>query len=151
MAIRLGVDTRVTRQMLQIGVMCSRLQRFDDAERIIRGVMAFRTDIPHPGTALAGALGAQSRWLDAERELDGVLSMFPNHQLGKALLGLTYRQTERDGWQRLLQEVIDDGRDEWSVKFAHELLGFAYTPAPTREDRSDRQDLVVPPSPSMYA
>lgn len=151
MAKRLGVDLRVTRQLLLIGVTCAKMQRFDDAERIIRAVKAFRNDVPHPGTALATAFMFQGRLQEAATELEAVLSAYPDHQLGKALLGLVYREVGRGGWQSLLQEVIEDGRDSWAIKLAHQSLGFDYKPASERIEGGQRRESTPLPAPSAYA
>ena len=122
MARRLGVDLRITRLLLQIGMMCARIGRYVDAETIIRGVKAFRSDLPHPGTTLATAYLFQGRLDEAAQELEAVLAVYPNHQLGKAFLGLVHRQLGRHGWQRWLQEVIADGRDETAMECARLCL-----------------------------
>jgi len=156
MAKRLGVDLRVTRQLLLIGVMCAKLRRFEDAERIILGVKAFRDDVPHPATALATALMFQGRLREAAAELEAVLSAYPQHQLGKALLGLVYREFGRSGWQSLLQEVIDDGRDLWAIQLARDSLGIEEMEAsvPHGADQPDvahRREAAPLPAPSAYA
>lgn len=140
MARRLGIDLRITRLLLQIGVMCARLERYEEAERIIRAVRAFRDDLPHPGTALATSFLFQGRLEEAAQELESVLLVYPNHQLGKAFLGLVYRQTGRDGWQQLLQSVLDDGCDEAAVELARHCMDLdgdapAAAAAPAREPR----------------
>lgn len=152
MAKRLGVDLRVTRQLLLIGVTCARMQRFEEAERIIRGVKAFRNDVPHPGTALATAFMFQGRLQEAATELEAVLGAFPDHQLGKALLGLVYREVGRGGWQSLLEEVIEDGRDAWAIQLARQSLGFDYQPATTeRVEGGQRRESAPLPAPTAYA
>lgn len=140
MARRLGIDLRITRLLLQIGVMCARLEQYEEAERIIRAVRAFRDDLPHPGTALATSFLFQGRLEEAAQELESVLSVYPNHQLGKAFLGLVYRQTGRDGWQQLLQSVLDDGCDEAAVELARHCMNLdgeaaAVAAAPAHEPR----------------
>jgi tetratricopeptide (TPR) repeat protein len=122
MARRYQVDLRVTRLLLQIGVMCAQQGKLEEAVRIIRSVKAFRPDLPHPGTSLALTLLYQGRLQEAQRELEGVLATFPAHQLAKALLGLVHREAGRGDWQRVLQEVIDDGRDEWAIGLARACL-----------------------------
>jgi Bacterial type III secretion protein (HrpB1_HrpK) len=121
--IRQGVDLKVTRLLLQIGLMCGELGKFPQAERICVSVRDFRTDIPHPGSVLALIYVRQNRMEDAEAELDAVLAAFPDHQLAKALLGLVYRELGRPDWRDVLQEVIADGREEWSIRLARSLLG----------------------------
>lgn len=122
MAKRRGVDIRVSRLVLQVGLMCARLGRFKEAERIIRAIKAFRDEVPLPGTILAMSFYYEGRVPEALQELDAVLLAYPNHQLGKALRGLIYRKTGRPGGEQLLQQVIEDGRDEWAIRFARGCL-----------------------------
>lgn len=132
MAKRRRVDIRISRLVLQVGLMCARLRRFNDAERIIRAIKAFRDEVPLPGTVLAMSFYCEGRVQDALRELDIVLAAYPNHQLGKAFLGLIHKKTGRTDGERLLREVIEDGRDEWAIKFAQGCLesGESRQPAP---------------------
>jgi hypothetical protein len=117
-----GVNLKLTRQLLQVGVMSGRLGRHAEAERIIRAVKAFRSDLPHPGSALATVYLFQRRFQEAARELEAVLAAFPNHQLGRALLGLMYRELGRPGWRHLAEQVIEDGRDEAAMGLARFTL-----------------------------
>jgi len=140
MAKRLGLELRITRLMLQIGAMCTRFGRFDDAEQILLAVKAYRDDLPHPGSLLALNLVSQGRMHEAEQELEAVLAAYPHHQFGKALLGLVYRERGRADWERLPREVIDDGRDEGSIKFARETLGLEAPPDDTSDSGGHRSN-----------
>jgi tetratricopeptide (TPR) repeat protein len=139
MAMRHGVDLKITRLLLQVGLMCGELGRSEEAVQIIRSVRTLRDDIPHPGSALAFAYLRQGRLREAEQELDAVLAAYPDHQLGKALLGLVYRETGRPNWQDILHEVIEDGREEWSIRLARNALG-AEAPADATPRQSPMQD-----------
>jgi predicted Zn-dependent protease len=118
-----GVNLKIARQLLQIGVMSARLGRFDDAEKMIRAVRAFRPDLPHPRTALATMYLFQQRFDEAASVLTAVLQEFPQHQLGRAFLALVKRELGRPGWRNLAEEVIADGRDEAAVELASYTLG----------------------------
>jgi predicted Zn-dependent protease len=126
MAKRFGVDLKVTRLLLEIGVMAVWIKRVEDGERIIQCIKAFRDDVPHPSTAYAAGLIYQGHTQAAIKELEGALQRFPNHQLGKSLLALAYADEGRRGWQELCKQVIDDGRDEWAIELARETLGYDY-------------------------
>jgi predicted Zn-dependent protease len=126
MAQRLDVDLKVTRLLLEIGVMAIWIQRVDEGEAIIRHIKAFRADVPQPSAALAAGLIYQNRTQDAIAELEGSLARFPNHQLGKSLLAVAYADAGRRDWQALCKQVIDDGRDEWAIELARETLGYDY-------------------------
>ena len=123
MAIRYGVDLKITRLLLQIGLMCGDLGKFEEARQILGSFRNFRDDIPHPGTVMALLSVSEGRPEEAEEQLDAVLAAFPDHQLAKALLGLVYREVGRADWRDVLREVIEDGREEWSIRLARTLLG----------------------------
>jgi Flp pilus assembly protein TadD len=151
MAKRCGVELKITRLLLQIGVMCARLNQFADAEQIIRAVQAFRDDLPHPRTALAMAFLCQGRLHEAAQELEAGLAAFPQHQLGKAFLGLVYREAGRPEWRCLLQEVLEDGRDEWAIELAQHTLGGAVASA-TSAARADAEErAAIPHAQRLYA
>jgi predicted Zn-dependent protease len=122
MATRYRVDLKITRLLLQIGLIRARQGGYDEAQRIIRAVKAFRADLPHPGVTLGLTLLYQGRMQEAQQELIDVLAAFPSHQLARALLGLVYRESGRGDWQSTLREVIEDGRDEWAVGLARACL-----------------------------
>jgi hypothetical protein len=107
MAKRLDVDLKVTRLLLEIGVMAVWIKRVEDGEAIIQQVKAFRADVPQPSTALAAGLIYQQRTQDAIEELESALKRFPNHQIGKSLLAIAYADAGRRGWQELCKQVID--------------------------------------------
>jgi lipopolysaccharide biosynthesis regulator YciM len=123
MAKRFGVDLRISRLMLLIGLMCERLRRFQEGEQILRAMQAYRDDLPHPGTFLALCYVSQGRLREALQELEGVRAAWPEFQMSKVLLAIAQRDTGNTDWQQLLQEVIDDGRDEYAIKLAQDTLG----------------------------
>jgi hypothetical protein len=126
MAKRLDVDLKVTRLLLEIGVMAVWSKRAEEGEIIIEHVKAFRDEVPQPSTAKAAGLIYQNRMDDAIEELMSCLKRFPNHQLAKCLLAVAYADTGRRGWQELCKQVIEDGRDEWAMTLARETLGYDY-------------------------
>jgi hypothetical protein len=123
MARRFGVELNISRLMLLIGLMCERLQQFEDGERIFRAMKAFRGDLPHPGTFLALCYVSQGRVPEALAELAVSRATFPDYQMSKVLLGIAERDAGNAGWQRHLEEVIADGRDEFAIKLAQDTLG----------------------------
>jgi hypothetical protein len=123
MSKRSSSQLKLARQLLQIGVMSARLGHYDQAEKIIRAVQAFHTDLPHPGSALATVYLFQRRFDEASRELEALLATFPHHQLGRALLGLMHRELGRPGWRALCEQVLADGRDDAAMGLARFTLG----------------------------
>jgi tetratricopeptide (TPR) repeat protein len=133
MAKRFGVDLKVSRWLLLIGLMCERLRRFDEAEQILNAIKAYRDDLPHPSASLALCYMSQGKLRQALRELEVVRTDYPDFQMGKVLLGFAQRDIGHLGWQRLLEDVIRDGREEYAVKLAEAALGLelgAPVPAP---------------------
>ncbi len=124
MAKRFGVEIRISRLLLNVGLLATRLKRFGEAEQILRAIQAYRADIPQPNDFLALCLISQGRLADAERELRASLATFPEGQMSKALLGVVYRESGRVAMgDKLLQEVLDDGRCEFAMQLARLKLG----------------------------
>jgi hypothetical protein len=128
MARRFGVELNISRLMLLIGLMCERLQQFEDGERIFRAMKAFRADLPHPGTFLALCYVSQGRVREALAELAVNRAAFPAYQMSKVLLGIAERDAGETGWQRHLEEVIEDGREEFAIRLAQDTLGIEGAP-----------------------
>ncbi len=123
MTKRFGVDLKISRLMLLIGLMCERLGRFEEGERILRAMKAYRDDLPHPATFLALCYVSQGRLTEALRELEAVRAAYPEFQMSKVLFGIAQRDAGKAGWQRLLQEVIDNGQDKYAIELARDTLG----------------------------
>lgn len=123
MAQRYEIDTRITRLLLQVGLMCGRRGQFDDAQLIVGSVRAFRDDIPHPSVVMAMCLLYQGETQRAQEQLESVLRIWPDHQIARAMLGLVYREAGNGEWSELMQQVIADGRDSWAVWLAEQALG----------------------------
>jgi hypothetical protein len=134
MARRFGVDLKISRLMLLIGLMCERLKRFEEGEQILRAMRAYRDDLPHPGTYLALCYISQGRAREALEELNAVRAAYPEFRMSKVLLGIARRDAGKSGWQRLLEEVIEDGRDEYAIKLAQDTLDLDSPAVPTPHD-----------------
>lgn len=149
MARRFGVELNISRLMLLIGLMCERLQQFEDGERIFCAMKAFRADLPHPGTFLALCYVSQGRVREALAELAVNRAAFPDYQMSKVLLGIAERDAGMTGWQRHLEEVIEAGRDEFAIKLAQDTLGIdgaSQSPCPGTEPSSS-----IPHASRVYA
>jgi Bacterial type III secretion protein (HrpB1_HrpK) len=150
MGKRFGVDLRISRLMLLIGLMCERLKRYEDGERILRAMQAYRADLPQPGTGLALCYISQGRLVEALKEIDAVRAAHPEYQMAKVLLGIAHRDAGKPGWRGLLQEVIDDGRDEYAIKLARDTLGL--DPGTTTiASESEGAPVGVPRAQRVYA
>lgn len=152
MSKRFGVDLEISRLMLLIGLMCERLRRFEEGEQILNAMKAFRDDLPHPGTYLALCYMSQSKLREALRELAAVGAAHPDFQMSKVLLGIAQRDSGQIGWQRLLEEVIREGREEYAVRLAEQTLGLVpvgKTSAPAAEKTDTAEP--VPHAQRVYA
>jgi hypothetical protein len=149
MARRFGVDLKISRLMLLIGLMCERLRRFEEGEQILRAMKVYRDDLPHPSTYLALCYVSQGRLREAQEELAAVRAAYPEFQMSKVLLGIARRDAGESGWQRLLEEVIEDGRDEYAIKLAQDTLGLDSSAAAT--PRGDTTTLQIPHAQRVYA
>lgn len=111
------------RLLLQIALLGAEVRDFDAATKIAEGVRNAQPDLPHSRAVLAMIHLSVGQKDEAVRELETALELFPNFQLGKALLGVAMKAGGRSGWQSLLEDVIEDGRDEFAVGMACEILG----------------------------
>lgn len=126
MAQKFGVDIRSVRLLLEAGVLASYEGFHVEGEAILQGVQKFRDDVPQPGVCLVGAYYFQRRYDEAIVEAKALLKKFPNCQMAKALIGGCMFSAGYRNWQVPLQEVIDDGRDEWAISMASTALGYDY-------------------------
>jgi hypothetical protein len=150
MGKRSGVDLRISRLMMLIALMCERLKRYEEGERILRAMQAYRADLPHPGTGLALCYISQGRLGEALKEIDAVRAAHPEYQMAKALLGIAQRDAGKPGWREILAEVIDDGRDEYAIKLARDTLGL--DPGTTANDStSEGVPVGFPHAQRVYA
>ena len=152
MAKRFGVDLQISRVMLLIGLMCERLQRYAEGEQILHAMKAYRDDLPHPGTYLALCYVSQGRLPEALKELEAVRATYPDFQMGKVLLGIAQRDAGQRDWRRLLQEVIDEGREEYAVRLAQDTLSLDPGASPTPQStNTDTASHSVPHAHRVYA
>jgi hypothetical protein len=139
MAKRFGVELKISRLLLDIGLMATRLKRFAESEQILRAIQAYRSDVPQPNDFLALCWFTQGRLAEAERELKSSLAAFPDNQMSKALLGAVYRATGRAAaGERLMKEVLDDGRCEYAMRLAKIQMQLGgVPPGPTERAPAD--------------
>jgi hypothetical protein len=149
MARRFGVDLKISRLMLLIGLMCERLRRFEEGEQILRAMKAYRDDLPHPGTYLALCYLSDGRVHEALEELNAVRTAYPEFQMSQVLLGIAQRDAGQPGWQRLLEEVIADGRDEYATQLARDTLGLESATAVA--SHPDTTSVHIPHGQRVYA
>lgn len=122
MAMKLGVDIRSIRMLLEIGIAASYEGLVAEGESIVRGVQRFRDDVPQPFVCLVASFYFQKRFEDAIAEAKSVLVRFPNCQMVKALLGMSLFHVGYREWRAPLKEVLLDGRDEWAIQLAQSVL-----------------------------
>lgn len=151
MAKRFGVDLKISRLMLLIGLLCERRQRFRDGEQILRAMKAYRDDLPHPGTYLALCYMSEGRVREALAELDTVRAAYPEFQMSRVLLAIAHRDAGKSGWERLLEEVIEDGLDEYAVQLARDTLGLDSVAVAATTPDLETTSVHVPYGQRVYA
>ncbi len=95
------------------------------SNEIVEALIELRPDLPHAQVSLAIAKVKAGATEEGVADLERTLGKFPDNQMCKAMLGVFMRSLGRTGWQALLEEVIDDGRDECAIEFASAALGRA--------------------------
>jgi hypothetical protein len=142
MPIKHGVDTLLTRVMLEAALMLSEMGRYDDAMEIIRGVREFRDDVPHPSVCLGVVYLFKGEPDMAAAQLEATLRDYPDHPLTTAMLGTALRESYSPRWRDVLQSVIDSGtKDAWALDLATTVLAMPDMSLQTRSYR----DLVSAP------
>lgn len=117
------ITAEMYRLLLQIALLGAEVRDFDTSTEIAEAVRDAHPDLPHSRAVLGMIRLAAGQKDEAVRELEAALELFPDFQLGKALLGVSLKSGGRSGWQSLLEDVIEDGRDEFAVGMACEILG----------------------------
>ena len=151
MTKRCGVDLKISRLMLMIGLMCERLRRFEEGEQILNAMKAYRDDLPHPSTALGLCYMSQGKKRESLRELEAVNTAFPEFQMNRVLRAVALRDNGHPGWRRCLEDVIRDGREAYSVKLAEQILGLEQGKGVAAADSNATPVDDVPRADRMYA
>jgi hypothetical protein len=138
----LGGD--VYRVLLQIALLGAEVGDPHATLQIAEVLQQARPDLPQARAVLAMGYLNLGRRDEAVRQLDATLDKFPDFQLGKALLGVCMRIGGHTGWQSHLDAVIDDGRDEFAVGMACEILGRPHDAIQGSDPHDDTDD--SPPS-----
>ncbi len=126
MPMKHGVDTLLTRLMLEVALMLSEMGRYDEAMEVIHGVREFRDDVPHPSVCLGVVYLFKGEPDLAVAQMEATLRDFPDHPLATAMLGTALRETYSPRWRDVLQGVIDSGtKDAWALDLAHNVLGMS--------------------------
>ncbi len=111
------------RLLLQIALLGAEVGDAKATVHIAEALQNARPDLPQARAVHAMGLLSLGQRDHAVRELEDALERFPDFQLGKALLGVCMKVSGRSGWQSYLDAVIDDGRDEFAVGMACEVMG----------------------------
>ena len=113
----------VYRLLLQIALLGAEVGDARATLQIAEALQSARPDLPQACAVHAMGYLSLGQRDAAIRELEDTLDRFPDFQLGKALLGVCMKVGGRSGWQSHLDSVIDDGRDEFAVGMACEVMG----------------------------
>jgi Bacterial type III secretion protein (HrpB1_HrpK) len=119
-----GIDQQAFRLLMRVAMMLSEQERYDESDSILRAMIAYRPDIPHPRLCLVIGLMFRGGVDEAIGNLYQALAEFPDCQVARAILGFALREAGDQDWQAPLMEVLDDGRDEWAIRFSKDVLGY---------------------------
>jgi hypothetical protein len=118
-----AVSGEAYRVLLQTAMLGTEMAESALAIEIAEALAALRPDLPHACIVLAMSEFCAGRKDAGVHELETTLVRFPDSQLCKAMLAVCMQDTGRQGWQALLESVIEDGRDEYAMRMACTLLG----------------------------
>jgi predicted Zn-dependent protease len=137
------VPGSVYRILMQFAMLGAEIGEIEPAQEISSTLLALRPDLPHAGIVAAMCEFAVGRNDYAIRSLEAILQEFPNSQLCKAMLATCLKNTNRGGWQELLESVIEDGRDEHAVGLACVMLNRKNMGEPTSLLTPNQTDQVI--------
>jgi thioredoxin-like negative regulator of GroEL len=122
--MRPEVETAVIKSLIQVGLLAAWERMFDRAETVLAGAKAYRPDLPHVGYGYALMYHSQGKSAEAVDVLRReVLAAHPDNMMAKSLLGFILHHSGQPGWRELLNEVVDDGKDEPALELAQHVLG----------------------------
>lgn len=140
---RMLISPQCFRLMLRVALMLSEQARYDASDQVLRALIAYRPDIPHPRLCLVMNDLSRGNLASARTELESTISDFPNSQLGRGLLGFVYCQMGISGGDELLASVIEDGRDIWAIEFASDVLHSRSNRAPPTQPQGAISELIA--------
>ena len=135
------------RTLLQFALLGTELGETQRAATIARALCELRPDLPQAGIVLAMNDFCSENMDRGIHELQSTLDRFPDSQLAKAILAVCLHVAGRSGWRALLEEVIEDGRDEYAIGLACSILGRPNGTA----DEPDTSPATAFPSHAMWA
>ena len=118
-----GLSGSAYRMLLGAALVAIELGHSAIASRMARNLTLLRPDLPQASTVDVMCDFLQDRAHAGMARLQSILDAFPDYQMGAALLATAMKNKGIGGWQTILEEVIDDGRDEFAIGLARELLG----------------------------
>ncbi len=117
------VPGSVYRTLLQLALLGTELGDHESSNEITAALSDLRTDLPQARIVFAMNSFSAGKAAQGIQELQATLEEFPDSQLGKAMLAVCLKLSERSGWQAMLESVIEDGRDEYAIGLACSILG----------------------------
>src|SRR6185436_17282433 len=137
MNLRLEQGTAITRLLLQVGALCVKTAKFEDAERIMRAVRACHRELPQPAMVLILLLMRRRRWHEALNELRPFAARFPGNPLSTTLLALVQLQLGKAGWRGQLKQAVAAGDHAWRTQLTRSSIASAFVQLPTKQDTDD--------------
>lgn len=118
-----GLSTSGYRTLIGAALVAIELGETHIAARMVKNLAFLRPDLPQ-----SSSVGMMCDFFQGEpalgmARLRKTLEEFPDYQMGIALLASSMKAQDIGGWQAMLEGVIEDGRDEYAIGLACELLG----------------------------
>jgi len=116
------VTVETIRTLAHVALMAAAEGNVDAADRILVALERTRPKEPTIRICRAMLLTRQERYPECLALLKDLASEHPKNQTVKSILGFVLFTTGEQGWQTLLEEVINDGSDAASVELAQTIL-----------------------------
>ena len=117
------LSTSGYRSLLSAASIAVELGRTGVAERMARNLTLLRPDLPQAQSLQTMCDIFQGRHGMGLQRLRKAVEDFPDYQMGIVLLAMSMKSENVSGWQAMLEEVIEDGRDEYAIGLAYSALG----------------------------
>jgi hypothetical protein len=113
---------RIFKRMCQVASLAIQIGQFDAAGSILAALRGVRPKEPTLWIHEALLLVEQGRLEEARDALVDLYRVHPDYGYGKGLLGYTLFALKEHGWEKFLQDLIDDGSDADAVAMARHIL-----------------------------
>jgi predicted Zn-dependent protease len=116
------ISTEDARLLSHVALLAAWEGDSHEADRIFTALQAVRPDDVCIRICRAMVFASIERFNESKALLEGALRADPDNAGAKSLLGFVLFSTGEHGWQKLLEEVVADGRDRAASELAGEIL-----------------------------